>query len=89
MFEEIDGLLRASDPARALRLLKQIRPREDVAIEYGWRLGCAQQQLGDLQSAERSIRNNLQRNPHHAPSLVTLGQVLLKQGRPFEGSHPA
>jgi tetratricopeptide (TPR) repeat protein len=45
-------------------------------------------QRGDLPGAEAELRQALARDPHYAPALLMLGQVLGRQGQPAEALAP-
>jgi tetratricopeptide (TPR) repeat protein len=81
---EISGLLQAGHYGDAHRELEKVVTQQPDFAEAHRLLGGCKAALGDLPGAEASLRCALALDPNWAPTLTTLGELLLTVGRVAE-----
>lgn len=77
----VDALLQSGDLRGAHDRLAELVAQHPEAVEPLRLLGGTKQALGDIDAAEALLRQALAKDTHWAPTLATLGELLLSRGR--------
>lgn len=77
----LSALGRLDEAEPHLRAAAESRDDADAWAE----LGLLHRRRGDLESSAGAFRRALERDPRHSPSLLNLGQILVRTGRAEEG----